>query len=226
MKAAEKRGRPIRGAESPGWAFAYFVRATLGRLLLTLYRVRFLGEDNVPAGGAVLAGNHVSYLDPILLWSGAPRPTHFMAKLELWRVGVLGWALDQFWAFPVNRQGADRASITTATGLLERGEFVGMFPEGTRQREGAEDMGEAHGGVSFIAMRAGVPVVPVGIAGTERAWPRGRKLPRLVRVTVRYGQPVHPDEFTGSRKERVAAMTAEIMRRIDIERTVAEEANG
>lgn len=223
MKACEKRGKPSRGAESPGWGFAHFVRATVGRLLLAMYRTRFLGAEHVPEGGAVLAGNHVSYLDPALLWCGTPRPTHFMAKQELWQIGWLGWALDQFWAFPVNRAGADREAITTATALLEKGELVGMFPEGTRRREG-DDLGEAQGGVAFVALRAGVPVVPVGIAGTAEAWPPGRKLPRLVKVTVCYGDPVHPDEFEGSRKERVAAMTAEIMRRIDEQRKRAREA--
>lgn len=225
MRAAEKRGKPSVGPESPGWGLAHFVRNTIGRLLCALYRARFLAEGNVPAGGpAILAGNHVSYLDPALLWCGSPRPTHFMAKSELWKIGWLGWALDQFWAFPVNREGADREAISTATSLLERGELVAMFPEGTRKRDGSDELGEAQGGVAFIALRAGVPVVPVGIAGTDEAWPPGRKLPRLVRVTMSYGEPVRPEDFEGGRKERVAAMTAEIMRRIDEQRRVARGA--
>lgn len=219
MKAADKRGKPVFGADAPSWSFARFVRGSVGRLALAAYRVRFVGVDNVPEGGAVLAGNHVSYLDPILLWCGSPRPAHFMAKIELWNSAKwLGWALDQFWAFPVDRSGADREAIGVATRLLESGELVGMFPEGTRKREKTDDLGQAHGGVAYIALRAGVPVVPIGIVGTDAAWPPGKRFPRLVPVTVRYGAPVRPEEFEGTRKERVAAMTAEIMRRIDIER--------
>lgn len=224
MKARDKRGKPSRGPESPGWFFAHFIRNTVGRIVRSLYRTRFLGVSNVPEGGAVLAGNHVSYLDPVLLWCGSPRPAHFMAKQELWEIGWLGWALDQFWAFPVNRAGADREAITTATSLLGKGELVGMFPEGTRKRDSADELGEAQGGVAFVALRAGVPVVPVGIWGTAAAWPPGKKLPRLVKVTVCYGEPVCPEDFEGSRKEKVAAMTSEIMRRIDEQRKLAREA--
>lgn len=218
MKAAEKRGKPARGSGSPGWALAHTVRGSAGRLLLAAYRVRFIDAARVPPTGAILAGNHVSYLDPALLWCGSPRPVHFMAKRELWETGWLGWVLDQFWAFPVERSGADREAITTGTDLLTRGELLGVFPEGTRRRGGDDELGQAHGGAAFMALRAGVPIVPVGITGTAEAWPPGRKLPRLVRVTIRYGDPVYPSEFEGSRKERVAAMTAEVMRRVDLVR--------
>lgn len=224
MKAADKRGKPVSGPAAPSWSFARFVRGSVGRLALAAFRVRFVGVENVPSGAAVLAGNHVSYLDPVLLWCGSPRPTHFMAKVELWQAKWLGWALDQFWAFPVDRSGADREAIATATRLLQGGELVGMFPEGTRRRDQTDDLGEAHGGVAYIALRSDAPVVPVGIVGTDAAWPPGKRFPRLVRVTVRYGEPVRPQDFEGSRKERVSAMTAEIMRRIDQERRSGREA--
>jgi 1-acyl-sn-glycerol-3-phosphate acyltransferase len=224
VKAADKRGRPAYGPQSPGWFFAHLIRNTAGRLALAVYRTRFIGVENVPAGGAILAGNHVSYLDPVILWCGSPRPTHFMTKSELWQVGWLGWALDQFWAFPVERATADRDAIATGTRLLQNGELLGVFPEGTRKRDSAEDLGEAHGGGAFMALRAGVPIVPVGFIGTDEAWPAGRKFPRIVKVTVRYGEPVWPEDFEGSRKERMAAMTAEVMRRIDLERRGSREA--
>lgn len=223
MKAAAKRGKPVHGAEAPSWWIAYLVRATLGRVLLAFFRVRFRHRENVPDGGAILAGNHVSYLDPVLLWCVTPRPTHFMAKCEIWESRFLGWCLDQFWAFPVDRTGADRQAISTATDLLGNGDLVGMFPEGTRKRGGGEDLGAAHGGVAFIAMRAGVPVVPVGISGTDLAWPPGRKFPRRVPVTMDFGEPLYPETFEGARKERVTAMTSEIMNRIDEQRRAAKD---
>lgn len=202
----------------PSNALGRVVRPTVGRFLLAMFRTRFVGEENVPAGGAVLAGNHVSYLDPVLLWSGSPRPTRFMAKRELF-AGVLGFLLRRFWAFPVDREGADRAAILRATEELRGGNLVGIFPEGTR-REGAEP-GEVHGGAAFVAMRAEAPVVPVAFVGTDEAWPRGKRLPRRVRVTIKYGAPVDPSAFGGDRKGRVEAMTAEIMRRIAEEIEVA-----
>lgn len=218
------RGKPAYGDGAPNWWFAYLVRNTIGWLISRAFRVRFIGLENLPATGAILAGNHISYLDPVILWCNTPRATHFMTKLELWSTRWLGWLLDKFWAFPVNRQGADREAITTATRLLEHGEWVGIFPEGHRRRDGSDELGEAQGGVAFIALRAGVPVVPVGIAGTEEAWPPGQKFPRFVRVVMSYGEPVCPEQFEGGRKERMEAMTAEVMRRIIEERDKARAA--
>ena len=202
--------------------FAAIVRACARVVFRLVFRLKLVGGENIPAtGGAILAGNHVSYADPAFLWTFSPRWIHFMAKSELFH-GFLGWLLVKFFAFPVSRGTADRAAISAATGYLEAGELVGMFPEGTRQA--GEGPGEAHGGVAFIAMRAGVPVVPVAFAGTERVLPRGQKLPRFVKVVIKVGEPIDPASFTdGSRKERVEALTAEIMRRIASE---LEEAKG
>jgi len=223
-------GSPTIGDGAPAWRFARVLRATLGKLLLAIYRVRVIDADNIPAtGGFILAGNHVSYLDPALLWCVMPRETHFVAKSELFEHKFLGWFLQSVWTMPITRASADREAITRATTLLTGGEAVGMFPEGTRRRPGAavtDDLGEAHAGVAFIALRAGAPVVPVGIAGTDKALPAGAKVPRFPRVTIRIGEPVHPDSFTeGGRKEKLAAMTAEIMKRIAAARDGAEEAS-
>jgi len=205
-------------------ALTKVLRATFGRIVLAAYRTRFIGTENIPEGGAVLAGNHVSYLDPVLLWCGAPRPVHFMAKVELWESRLLGAALDRLLAFPVHRGAPDRAALMRATELLRSGELVGIFPEGTRQDSSTGELGEASEGVAFIALRASVPVVPVGIAGTERALPRGARLPRFPRVTFKFGEPVHPGEVEApGRKERVDLMTSLVMRRIAAARTEAME---
>lgn len=205
------------------WSFwlARVLRVTAAKLLLALFRVRLIGAGNIPPGGAVLSGNHVSYADPVLLWCASPRPLHFMAKSELWQTGWLGWALLAVWAFPVKRGEADRASIQTATELLKRGELVGIFPEGTRNQEG---MGEAQQGAAFIAMRADVPIVPIGIDGTDRIKPKGRKMLRFPRVTMAIGEPVRASDFADlGRKERVEAMTGRVMegivRQLEVART-------
>ena len=206
--------------------FPRLVRATLGRLLRVLYRTRVDGAENVPAGGAVIAGNHVSYLDPMLLWTVSPRPIHFMAKRELWDSKIVAWVLPRLWGFPVNRGEPDRTAITTATELLKAGELVGVFPEGGRAEEGDEELRQAHGGVAFIALRADVPIVPVAFVGTEKAWPKGATLPRLVRTSIRIGAPVMPSAILpeGGRKERVNAITAVVMQRIADELDLARRA--
>ncbi|MDO8949717.1 MAG: lysophospholipid acyltransferase family protein [Actinomycetota bacterium] len=193
--------------------FASIARPLAWPLFMAAFRVRLIGRENIPtSGGAILAGNHVSYMDPVLLWEFAPRPTHFMAKSELFR-GFPGWVLNNAYAFPVVRGSADRTAIATATKLLEDGELVGIFPEGTRSSDGSP--GEAHGGVSFIAMRAGVPVIPVAFIGTDKVLPRGQKFIHPARVTIKFGAPIDPATFTeGSRKERMEALTATIMKRI------------
>ncbi len=188
----------------------------VGRPLMRVaFRVRDHGRGHVPPkGGALLAGNHRSYMDPMILWCVAPRLVHFMAKKELFERGIIAWALPRLGAFPVDRTGADRAAIARASELLASGELVGVFPEGTRQT--GDTLGPAHGGAAFLALREEVPVVPVAFVGTEKVWPRGQRLPRLRRVTVVYGEPIEPSAFPagGTRKERVEALTSLIMERI------------
>lgn len=212
----------MRTASPPrSFWLAHVVRATIGKLLLLIFRVRLIGADNIPAGGAVLAGNHISYADPALLWSAAPRPTHFMAKSELWDQDFIGWGLDMFWAFPVVRGRSDRTAIAKAGAYLAAGEPVAIFPEGTRNFAGDA---EAQGGAAFIASRAGVPVVPIGIAGTEKILPEGSKRIHFPRVTISVGSPVSASDYEGlGRKETVEAMTAEVMRRIGTEIERARE---
>jgi 1-acyl-sn-glycerol-3-phosphate acyltransferase len=192
--------------------FAHVVKAVAGGLLGLLFRVRLVGAERIPPGGVILAGNHISYADPVLLWCRAPRPTHFMAKSELWESGVFGWGLDHFWAFPIRRGEPDRAALTQAGAYLKAGEPVAIFPEGTRNFDGTA---EGQAGAAFIAMRNSVPVVPVGIAGTDRIKPPGSRMIHFPRVVMSFGDPIDPAAYSeGGRSERVAAMTAEIMRRI------------
>jgi 1-acyl-sn-glycerol-3-phosphate acyltransferase len=138
-----------------------------------------------------------------------------MAKSELWHNRAFGMMLNSVLAFPVRRGGADRTALTHAGEVLRDGGLVGIFPEGTRHRADSEELGEANEGVAFIALRADVPVVPVGIEGTQKALPRGARFPRFPRVTIVFGEPVDsaccPD---ASRKERVKRMTALVMNRI------------
>lgn len=198
------------------FVMARVLRATLAKVVLRLFSTRITGADNIPPGGAMIAGNHVSYMDPILLWCASPRPVHFMAKRELWDNAITGWGLPRLWSFPVSRGEPDRTAINAATDLLRAGELVGVFPEGSRSADGGAELRKAHGGAAFIALRANAPIVPVAFAGTEKVWPRGQRLPRLRRTYIRIGAPVMPAEVLpdAGRKERVEALTQRVMERI------------
>jgi 1-acyl-sn-glycerol-3-phosphate acyltransferase len=196
----------------------------LGAFLAALFRTRVVGRENLPAtGGVILAGNHISYADPMLLWCRSPRPVHFMAKVELWDSGFVGWCLDTFWAFPIHRGASDRTALAQASGYLKSGDAVGIFPEGTRNFEGNA---EAQGGAAFLAMRNEVPIVPVGLSGTALIRPPGAKGIHFPKVVISIGKAIDPAAYQGGRKERVEAITAEIMRRIGEEVAHAREVAG
>jgi 1-acyl-sn-glycerol-3-phosphate acyltransferase len=201
---------------------ATLVRWPLKVTLPLLYSMRTLGRENVPEGGAILASNHMSYADPIAVWTASPRPCRYMGKAELFEKGIVAWASPRLGAFPVHRGAADREAIATATATLAEGGLLGMFPQGTRVKEGEEV--EAQGGVAFIALRADVPVVPVGVVGTDLIKPPGSRGVHFPRILVSFGHPIYPSDFTGSRRERVDAMTARIMEGITEERERALEA--
>lgn len=156
-----------------------------------LFRLRARGLENLPTGGAVLAANHVSNLDP---WPiGLPlfprRTLRFMAKSELFWF-PLGPLLRGAGAFPVRRGEGDVEAIETAAELCRRGELVMMFPEGTRRRKGLRKKWQprAHTGAARIALEAGVPLVPAAIGGTDR-------ITRLGPLRVAYGRPVPLDDL-------------------------------
>ena len=177
------------------------------------FRLRFLNRECLPRPPYILSGNHVSHLDPILLALLSWVPVGYMAKSELFQ-GPRWFAhmLRLLGAFPVKRGTANRAALSEASQRLQAGRVVGIFPEGTRA-DGAP--GVAYGGAALIALRTGSPIVPVGIAGSEQALPRGAKRIRFTRVTIALGEPLDPEDVPeGSRRERMDALTATLMERI------------
>ncbi len=179
-----------------------------------LFRLRVEGRDFVPrTGPAIVAANHVSFLDPILIGVALQRPAHFMAKEELFRFRPLGWLLRQHQAFPVSRRRHDRQAINQAISLLQQGEIVVIFPEGTRG-DGSR-LGPAKPGIALIAARGDAPVIPVFHRGGEKALPRGAWFPRPHRITVTFGAPLRfADGQASGRQGQVAAFSQMIMERI------------
>jgi len=163
--------------------------------LRVLCRWRVEGKKNVPPrGGAIVACNHVSYLDPVMVGAAmAPRRMYYMAKSELFRVPLLSALIARLGAFPVQRGTADRRALRTALRLLKAGELVLMFPEGTRSKDGNLQPPEL--GIAHLVAHARVPVLPVAVAGTHKLLPRDSFIPRPARVQVRIGKPLTFDDL-------------------------------
>ena len=162
----------------------------------TIWRPKVLGLDNVPmSGGVILASNHLSFADSIVIPVVVPRKVAFLAKSDYFTgTGVKG-ALSKAWfegmgMLPVDRDDkrAALASLDTALTVLGRGEAFGIYPEGTRSRDGRLYRGRT--GVAHLALTAGVPVVPVGLVGTDKLQPVGSRLPRVVPLTISFGPPI------------------------------------
>lgn len=147
------------------------------------------GITNVPTSGAcILASNHASYLDPMVIGAAIQRNISYMARASLFK-GIFGPFMLSVLAFPVKRGSADRGALKEAMRRLKAGMPVVVFPEGTR---GAE-LRKPLAGVGFLALKAGVPIVPVYIRGTNKALPRGACLIRPHKVVIRFGKPFVAD---------------------------------
>jgi 1-acyl-sn-glycerol-3-phosphate acyltransferase len=172
------------------------LRRVVGPFVRLLYRPIVEGRDNVPRRGPViLAANHLSFFDSIVIPLVARRPVSFLAKAEYFRErGPKGRLKRVFFtaieAVPVERGGhrAAQAALEAAGEVLAAGRAFGIYPEGTRSRDGRLYRGRT--GVAWLAFRSGAPVVPVAVCGTERIQPVGARLPRIRRVTVRFGAPL------------------------------------
>jgi 1-acyl-sn-glycerol-3-phosphate acyltransferase len=155
------------------------------------WRLSFEGLDNVPAEGPfVLAPVHRSFIDFGLVSGVTRRRMGYMGKESLWNSKLLGSFITMLGAYPVNRGAPDREALRRTLDLLERGEPLVLFPEGTRRRGPVIE--HLHEGAAFVAARAGVPLVPVGIGGSERALPKGRSVPRPVKIHIIVGPPIAP----------------------------------
>jgi len=193
------------------------LRAALEALFRVLFTYECRGESHVPATGpAVIAANHPSYLDPVLLSLRIERPVRFMAWDALFRIPLLGAALRLFGAFPVDvRKGRGRGAYARARALLEQGELVGVFPEGKRSRTGWME-GELRDGAVRLAWETGVPLVPASIAGAYRAWPHYQSLPRPARIKVRFHEPIDTRAWAGRPAEQASdEIQAELRRRLE-----------
>ncbi len=215
MKPEDRIGKPFYGPDAPGWTAFHLIYTFLGTLLLAIFRTNVKGLEKAPEGPIIVSGNHVSYMDGALLWALQKRykhPVHFLIKAEMFKNRFLKWLWASVGALPVARGTMNRQTIVECEKLVAAGESLGIFPEGRRvtDSEGGE-LGNALEGVAFLAIRSDIPVVPVGIVGTDRIMPKGKKFFRLPKVYVRMGDPLYPKDFEGKRRERMTLLTQAVM---------------
>ncbi len=179
------RERSLQKGVNP---FVYrVIRALFVPFFLVYFRLQRIGREHLPASGPLLlASNHRSFLDPFVIGSLVRRPVYYMAKRELFEKRWQAWVLNALGAFPVDRGAGDGDAMRTAREILERGDCVVVFPEGTRIRKGPLE--SPHKGIGRLALETGAPVVPVAVHGTEQVRRGWRIRPRKVRLRV--GRPL------------------------------------
>ena len=175
-----------------------------------LFSPKVIGAENVPKEGAmIMAANHMSNWDPPILGTYLPRTVGYMAKEELFKPAIAGAIIKSLNAFPVKRGASDRGAIKMALNILKKGLCLGIFPEGTRSRDGK--LHKAQAGVSLIAAMSKAPVVPTALIGTNKIWSKEEKFPQL---TIVFGEPIY---YEGKSNDKAALeeFSQEIMKKIE-----------
>lgn len=200
----------------PRWDDALFraVRAVVRVGLRLFFSLRVDGEPP-SRGGYVLAANHTSFLDPLILGASSPRRIVYLMTETVWRSATAGWFYRWNRAIPLSARGGNREALRAARAVLQQQRVVGIFPEGGLSRDGGLMLGNP--GAIALVLHEGLPIVPVGIVGAADALPSGALLPRRCSIRVRFGAPIQPDEIAalgGSRRERLQNATRLIMQRV------------
>ncbi len=205
MHAEQLLEKTLRRGVNP--LIYYPVRAILQPFFHLYFRMSRIGREHIPqTGGVIIAANHRSFLDPFVIGTMTRRPVYYMAKKELFKHRFVGWILHSLGAFPINRGAADEDAMATAREILERGDVVVIFPEGTRTRPGG--LTQPKRGVGRLALESGAPVVPMAVLGTEdvrRGW---RIRPKKVRL--RAGRPIQFPKVQAPSPQLATAVTERI----------------
>jgi len=181
-----------------------FARSVVAGILKSTYRIKVEGLEHFPKdGGVLLCTNHISNFDPPVVGVTAPRKVLFMAKDELFKVPVLKQLLNNFGTFPVKRGGGDREALRAGLKVLKDGNVLGLFPEGTRSKDGK--LGKGQPGAGFFALRSTAAVVPCAIIGPYKSF---------CTLRVVYGKPINMEEYRG-KKISAEEMTNIIMEEIN-----------
>lgn len=166
-------------------------------------RTTVIGAHNIPKTGAfLLAPIHRSNIDTPLVAAVTRRRLRFMGKDGLWKISAIGWIMSALGAFPVSRGSADREAMRRCVEVLEAGEPLVMFPEGTRQS--GPQVQPLFDGAAYVAVKAGAPIIPVGVGGSEMVMPKGKKMIRPHKCVVVVGEPLWAEVDAEGRVPRSA----------------------
>jgi 1-acyl-sn-glycerol-3-phosphate acyltransferase len=193
--------------------FYAFARGLLLGVSKVLFRIRISGREHVPTTGAfIVAPSHRSYLDTPFVSFITRRRIRFMAKEELFTNEFGRKLFEALGAVPVKRGSASaRSAVKAVEAALVAGGPVAVFPEGTREH--GPTIAPLFDGTAYLAVKLGVPIVPVGIGGSEEILASGRKMPKLHRVSVRVGAPIHPPADASTRRRSdLVAVSDELMK--------------
>lgn len=183
---------------SPSPRLYRITRTLLGPLVAKYFHTTCIGAQHIPkAGGVVLACNHLSNLDPVLLAAVCPRQINYLAKIELFRIPLLGRLIRHYGAIPLRRTASDPEAVRLAEFVLEQDHLLALFPEGTRSRDG--QLKPFRFGAARLTLKYNVPLIPAAIIGTEKAMPSGKKVPQRVPVGIAFGAPIATEPYQYSR---------------------------
>jgi 1-acyl-sn-glycerol-3-phosphate acyltransferase len=190
--------------------FYQFARGIVLGIFRVVFRIRVVGKERVPKQGAyIVAPTHRSILDVPFAATITPRTVRFLAKDDLFSTPIGRRLFDALGAVEVERGTADRGAMRALEGVLARGEPVAIFPEGTR-RSGPQ-IAELYAGAAYLSVKFGVPIVPVGIGGSDHILPKGKVLPRVHRVAVSVGEPLSPPVLEGRARRGAAKLLTEAL---------------
>lgn len=204
-------------------------RLLAGGILRLAFRVRFVDEHNLPSGGGVIAPNHISSLDPVviaMLPARRGRMLHFFSGTEFFARPVVGHALRAWQQIPLERGANDQVAMQKAIDIASSGELVGLFPEG--KISNTQGLLRGRRGAARIAVGSGAPLIPVGIWGTQVRWPGGNftfRRPWRPHVVVVVGEPIEVDLKAASARE-ILYLTNDLMSRIEMLRDRAKDIAG
>tara|TARA_B100001250_G_C19769952_1_gene776636 strand:- start:351 stop:1043 length:693 start_codon:yes stop_codon:yes gene_type:complete len=186
---------------------------TLGTFLRMMFRPRYLGRDKIPVDGPlIIAANHLSHIDPAFIMTATKRPVSYMSKKEHFDGAIRRLVFKQVGVIPVDRDAGGSEALKGAIEILEKGGAIGIFPEGTRSRDG--DMGKGKTGVARLAAETGAAVVPVAIRQTDDVWPVSKRAPRPWRkFYYKFGDPLYFD-YNEKTHDNFRSFTDKVMSRI------------
>lgn len=193
-------------------SFFYFLKVLGINLFKILYNIQAENKNRIPLQGPlIVAANHFSYMDPVALQVVFPRRISFMMTEQFYE-GRWKWLFKSFRCICIKGKGANIAALREGIEVLKKGDVLGIFPEGGVSKEGRLQRGIS--GVGFLAKRSSAPILPVFIAGTYKALPKGKVLPRPSKIRIIYGNPILFERTPDTTKDEIEGITQRIMEEI------------